>query len=598
MLRLFFIGLACLALSATPVRAEEAPVVESIEISGNSAVKSGQLLEVMETKAADWQFWRERPRLNRSALGRDREAIAQVYQNEGYYQARVEARVEEKAGGARIRLEIEEGQPVVIKRVNLALSPQDEDWRGNLTDVYQRAGLKDGLVFKLAAYRRAKSDLIRALAEQGHPAAKLGARAEVSIRLGLVEVFFKLEPGPELRLGEAVFEGLKETRQSVLENEITWRKGQDFDVRTLEKTQQGLIKLGLFTSVRLEPILDQVRGDLVPIRISLVERSPHSVSVGFGYGNEDQFRIRVTQSNRSLLGLADVLSATAFYSAKSYGGVIDYRQPHFLSRGQDFNLGLGHQDREEVSFSNRRTFGQIGLQRPLWGDLSLRAGYTLEVDRPYDIATARTADEAQQYWVSAPAAGLVLDARDDVLDPKRGFLLNTRLEVAPRFLGSEVAYYQIDSGFRRYRSPNDWLTLAFRVDLATIEALEPTDDLPIFKRLFSGGGRSVRGYPFQKLGPLDADGRPTGGLSLIEGSLEARFPIWEEIRGVVFTDVGHLAETAWTVDFDQFRYTAGVGLRYGTIIGPLRLDLGWQLNPPSEADFSPLQIHFSIGQAF
>ena len=110
----------------------------------------------------------------------------------------------------------------------------------------------------------------------------------------------------------------------------------------------------------------------------------------------------------------------------------------------------------------------------------------------------------------------------------------------------------------------------------------------------------MRGYPYQRLGPLDDDGDPIGGLTLVEGNLDWRFPlpVWKSLEGVLFFDWGNVYEDSYHLLWDELRYTAGAGFRYKTPVGPVRLDVGYQLNPPDQDFFNRFQFHFSIGQAF
>jgi outer membrane translocation and assembly module TamA len=170
-------------------------------------------------------------------------------------------------------------------------------------------------------------------------------------------------------------------------------------------------------------------------------------------------------------------------------------------------------------------------------------------------------------------------------------------DISPKFAGSDITYNLLESRFSLIYSPVSWFTWMFKTKAVAITKLDK-NNIPIFIRLFSGGARSVKGYPYQKLGPLDSNGKPTGGLTLFEGGVEGRFPIWRKLQGVVFSDFGQLSQSAWTVDFSEILYTIGLGLRYNTLVGPIRVDLGYQLNPPAEADFDRLQLHISIGMTF
>jgi outer membrane translocation and assembly module TamA len=134
--------------------------------------------------------------------------------------------------------------------------------------------------------------------------------------------------------------------------------------------------------------------------------------------------------------------------------------------------------------------------------------------------------------------------------------------------------------------------------LGTISAFGPTDsaELPITKLFYGGGSALVRGYDFQHLGPEDAQGQPVGGDSLIVGSAEWRFPIWRELHGDTFVDAGQLSRNPWDWKWEDLRYSAGVGLRYATPLGPVRVDIATPINPPPGVD--RVRVWFAIGQAF
>ncbi len=594
------IGLLIFLLLAASARAQDdGVIIDSVRFEGNDALKDSELLAVMESKTPPaWKIWESPPKLSPAALSRDKRSIIRLYKANGYYSVKVEIKVEKEKGLARLTVVVSEGEPVTIRTIDLALTPADESLRRTLLSLPSNRRFKPGVVFRLGEYAQFKANILRYLAAGGRPAAKLEARVNVSASQGWADIRLSLDPGPVLAMGEASFEGHERTRLAVLAREVSWKPGQRYDVRYLEETKRRLLALGVFSSVKISPQLDKIADGRVPIKVVLVERTTYSVSFGLGYGTEDMFRARATGYARSVFGLAEVISATAHYSGRAKGGLVSYRQPHFLARQQFLDLRLGHHNREEVSFSNQRSFGQIRITRPVKGPISATVGYTLEVDRPYNIETARTPEDAETHWVSSLTAGLTTDTRDDVLDPTTGFLFNVRGEIAPGFIGSEVEFLQLESSYRHYYTPRSWLTLAFLLRVVAVRPIGETDDVPIFKRLFAGGSKSIRGYPYQMLGPLDDEGRPLGGERLIEASLEGRFPVWGPLKGVVFTDTGQVADDAYDFGQTRFRYTAGVGLRYKTVIGPIRLDIGYQLNPPENADFERYHFHFSIGQAF
>ncbi|MBW2617338.1 MAG: BamA/TamA family outer membrane protein, partial [Deltaproteobacteria bacterium] len=562
-------------------------VREEVDLfQGNQALFDNQIRAVMTIKQPDWRFWRRPVKITPQALRRDKEAILRLYRNHGYYQAWVELEVDRVGKRERIIVHVEEGPPVKIRRVDLVVEPPPGSDLAGLEAVPEQAGLAKERVFCLADLRQAKAAMLRFLAERGHPGAKAEGRAQVSVSGCWADIRLQVELGPRLRMGPARFSGQTRTRFSALEPELPWSGGEVYDVRLLEKAEQRLMDLGLFSMVRLRPLTGEASGGRVPIEISLKERSRHSISLGVGYGSEDHARIRLTQSNRSVLGRGEILSLSGEYSDLIAGGLVEYRQPNILAGPQSLSIQLGHRDEDHISFSNQRTFGWLGLkrmiQRPWW----LQVGYGLRRMRPFGLAAGTSLADREDYTVSAPALALSYDTRDNILDPKRGLYFNLKGEVSTDVLGSDLNYLLLEAKISAYQPLTPWLVLAGRFRATTIRAFGSTDYIPISERFFCGGDQSVRGYPYDRLGPLLNGDKPAGGMSLLVAGVEGRFPLWGDLAGAVFVDAGNLQPEPDRLDLADTRFTTGFGLRYKTALGPLRADLGWQLNPPEKADFS------------
>jgi outer membrane translocation and assembly module TamA len=207
--------------------------------------------------------------------------------------------------------------------------------------------------------------------------------------------------------------------------------------------------------------------------------------------------------------------------------------------------------------------------------------------------------EKQNFFISSAPVGMIYDSRDSVLNPKRGTYFKAEAETALKALGSELQFIRPVAELRHV-IPFPWLKewyLAGKVKAGFVIPLPSNEPIPLIRRFFGGGADSVRGYPYQKLGHLDAGGKPFGGEAAFEGSLELRFPIYKELGGVLFIDGGNVYRDIYA-DWETLRFTAGAGLRYQTPVGPLRLDFGYQLNPPEHDAFDPYQFYLSVGQAF
>jgi outer membrane translocation and assembly module TamA len=198
-------------------------------------------------------------------------------------------------------------------------------------------------------------------------------------------------------------------------------------------------------------------------------------------------------------------------------------------------------------------------------------------------------------FLSGIGVGVDWDGTDDLLNPTRGFVLSGTVEPVGDFLGGDFSFVRAVWEGRAYFPLIRRLLGAARLRLGAAEPTNGSDEVPLVERFFAGGINSVRGYERRHVGPL-VDGDPLGGRTLIETSIELRHPITEAIGVATFIDGGQVSPRSFTFPFGHLRYGTGVGVRYKSPVGPLRLDLGFPLQPP-RGDRS-WQVHVSLGAAF
>jgi outer membrane protein insertion porin family/translocation and assembly module TamA len=194
---------------------------------------------------------------------------------------------------------------------------------------------------------------------------------------------------------------------------------------------------------------------------------------------------------------------------------------------------------------------------------------------------------------------------ENLLNATQGYVAIIHLETAGQWLGGDFAYREISAEGRYFQKLGPYLVGAVRARAGTIDAAGPEENLvPFFKRYFLGGSTNLRGWGRFEVAPLTEEGNPIGGNTFLNFSTEARFPLGGNFGGVLFLDGGNVWSNSLDFNLNDMRYDAGVGLRYTTPVGPLRLDVGWQLNPipgllvDGQPQTRPLRLHFSIGQAF
>jgi len=192
-----------------------------------------------------------------------------------------------------------------------------------------------------------------------------------------------------------------------------------------------------------------------------------------------------------------------------------------------------------------------------------------------------------------------------LLDANRGYRFSGHLESAGRFMWGTYNYWQAQGEARHYVTIANKLVFANRLNVGSIAPQGDADqNVPFHKRLFLGGATSIRGWGRYEVSPLSGFGFPIGGLSMLEGSSEARMAVRGKLGAVAFFDYGNVWAESWHLDLGDMRYAVGPGLRYLTPIGPVRVDLGYQLNPVEgllvngEPEKRRWRVHFSVGQAF
>lgn len=580
--------------------------VESLHFKGFDNLSPSAARRVMETKAPDFFSFKPAPLFDPLLLQADLVRLKRLYREDGFFRAEVTARVKRRARSRTVAIMItaHENDPVIIRKTSLEIPRGWERgyWHERLM---RRMPLKVGMRFSLAEYRKAKQLLRRILDDQGRPLHKLQGQVRVYPQKLAAEVLFRLETGPRVVFGPTRISGLEDIDRAFVLKNKAYATGEVFSRRALAKTQRRLLDTGFFSSVTLEPEFDKIKDGRVPIHALLQERDMHSLRLGLGWGSEDQARLRIMQTNRNMFGWDETFTIEGKASAIYLGLVGRIRAPYVFNLRSDLLLSGGVEQKNNEGYENRRYFFSPALIFRMSDHWKWFGGYNVESDHMLDLKAAvpDPGREKNTHFISSVPLGVTFDSRDSALNPRRGDLFRLEVETALGAMGSEVAFVRPRVELSRVQplgrllGKGQWY-LAGRVRAGVCLPLEGTDRIPMVRRFFPGGADSVRGYPYQRLGPLDSAGKPLGGEAMLVGNLELRFPIHGDLRGVVFTDMGNAFED-WE-EFDSFslRYTAGLGLRYDTPVGPLRLDWGFQLNPPEDAPIGRYEFYLSVGQAF
>lgn len=410
-----------------------------------------------------------------------------------------------------------------------------------------------------------------------------------------LDVTVSVDPGPRLTFGDVQVDGNENVKTDRI-LAIAGIRPNLFSPAEIAEAEANLRRTGAFASATVIEGDRAVNGTL-PITISVVEQQPRRVGAGIEFSTVSGLTLSGFWMHRNLLGGAERFRVDGEITGLSGGtGGIDYSlgatflRPATFRSDTDLYANASIAQLDEPSFFQRDITAEAGIIRRIGTDVELQFGLGLAAGEVSDDLGDRS-----YALVSLPLEGTV-DRRSDPFNPTSGYYAN--LSIAP-FVGLDGT----DSGARIvgdgriYRSfgEDDRVTLAFRTQIGSIIGAE-ADRVPASYLFFSGGGGTVRGQPYQSLAVDLGGGNEVGGTSFFGAQMEARVGVTDTIGLVGFYDTGFIGTDEVPFDNGEWHAGAGIGLRYNTGIGPIRLDVA---TPTTGDDAGErIEVYIGIGQAF
>jgi outer membrane protein assembly complex protein YaeT len=530
-----------------------------------------------------------------SHVERSAGALLGELRQRGYADAVVRAaaaKIDEASGAVALRVAVTEGARWQVAAVRFEGAdaetvklPAATEWIGRAWSPALQENLKEAI--RRPYYQKGFPDVVvRIVAEPG--AGQDGQKP--------VTVIAQIQPGAQVTIGQVRFEGNAITRESVLRRSAQVRPGEPLNPLALANARYRISRLGVFDTVdlRCEPVDGAVR-DLV---FTLKESERYEANLLFGYGSYEQVRGGIEFRQVNLFGLAHQSRIQLVQSMKSTSGDYTYSVPELFGESIDGAARLFALQRQEIAFRRQEFGASFTLQRPIpWLRAEGTAGYTFQVLRNKDNELATQATDKEQLNVASVDFGLTGDHRDNPLRPRRGYRWFTQVELAARRLGGAAEYQRLELGMAYHTPWGEGRWIHVGMTHGVITTLGTTDaTLPVNKRFYPGGDNSIRGYQNGEAAPRGADGLFVGAKSYVLLNFELEQALTPNWSVVALVDA--LGEAAQLRDypFAERLYTAGLGVRYQTLIGPIRLEYGRNLNPRAGDPQGTWQI--SIGYPF
>lgn len=468
----------------------------------------------------------------------------------------------------------------------------------------EQFGLVTGGDASSTAILRAENQILRALKEEGRPLAAVAEREVIADHATkTLDVMMAFASGPIAPFGDTAVEGTEAVDAEFTAYMADIERGKTYSPEDIEDARERLLALGVFDSVTVKE-RDALDPDgSIPVDVQVSERKFRFFGVGATLSSTDGAGIEGYWGHRNLFGRAEKLrlegsisriGETGDYKDLDYKAALLFEKPGLVGPASKFTYDIKlvseHPDAyDRLSFSTGAGISyEITKQQTLSGQL--RVEYTDLTDVFFPLG--------RKYLLVSTPIEYVYDTRDNKLNPKKGWCALAFVEpTIDTYSGATFVKLRGEGSVYQAIDGNGRIVAAGRVAAGSIVGAG-LDDIPADRRFYSGGGGSVRGYAYQAIGPrIFSNGEwvPTGGRSYAEASAELRVQVTDSFGVVPFIDAGTVSEDQFP-DFSDVRVGAGVGVRYITPFGPLRVDAAVPLNRrPGDASFG---IYAGIGQAF
>jgi outer membrane protein insertion porin family len=535
-------------------------------------------------------------RFRAQQVERDVQALKRALEDRGFVEAQVDADPPVHAASTPVVLRIRPGLRTTLASIEViapvmlpGAAPQD-------------LGLAVGDPYRVGEVARARAALTATYHNAGYTQAAVSVETAPTANRGSLALKFRVDPGNRIEIERILIAGLQHTHEEVVRRELLIHESEPLRWDLVLESHRRLSALGLFRGVsvyELDPDESERR-----TLVFAVEEGPRTRLTGglgaAGISTElnaasrpgdvnPTLRASIEGTRRDLGGLDRDVSVFARFSFQGTRFLATYREPYLLGRKADSSMTVFYEEEQRTTFNYDRVGASLQTSRVLAPHWRLILRYVLSLTRATDIAIPLNQVDRQyrDERSSGPSFSVVNDTRDDPLDPRRGRFLSIDSQFSHAVLGghSFSKSFMQAAAFQRLHGP---LLLAVGVRIGAAWTFRGQDlDAP--DRFYAGGDYSMRGF--------DTDAvAPDGGQSLWVGSVELRQGLGRGFSVAGFTDIGNVFPTVSATDFGDLRKSAGVGVRYRTPVGPIRVDWAFKLDPRPLEPRS--RLHITVGHAF
>ncbi|NJD56995.1 MAG: outer membrane protein assembly factor BamA [Nitrospirae bacterium] len=568
--------------------------IKHIVIEGNKNLSARQVKKVMETK--EWwlfSFISSTGFYKKEQMEVDVEKIRNLYYNNGFLKvviAEPEITVDNDKKNMTIKVRVSEGDQFKVATV---------DFSGNTVfdndTVRKKITLTPNSLFRKNVLEKDMVSITELYSNNGYALASVIPDLQPDEQNKTVKIALNISEGDKYKIGRIEISGNTKTRDKVIRREVRVYEGETFDSSKLKRSYERINNLGFFESVDMVP-KPKYEDKSVDVDIKVKERPTGFLSVGGGYSSQDKFIATADITQGNLFGKGQYIKLKGELGGTSSYYEFSFRDPYVLDTPYSLSTGIYRHQKEYIEYDKEAYGFYIGLGKPFgeyWkGDVTYNFEKS-DITNIDDDASVVVKDQEGKHTLSSVTTNIIRDNRDNYIDPTRGSRSMLTLTLAG--LGGDYGYFKglIDSGVYL---PWGAMTFMVRGRFGYASAIFGKK-LPLYERFYVGGLTTVRGLDFGDAGPHDdITDEAIGGTTELIFNTEFIFPISPEmkLKGLVFFDAGNSYEGF--NEFGSLRYTSGLGIRWISPFGPIRLEWGYNIDKqPGE---SSNKFEFAFGSFF
>ncbi|MFH1768242.1 MAG: outer membrane protein assembly factor BamA [Candidatus Omnitrophota bacterium] len=585
---------------------KETSRIKMVTVKGNSFLNTKKIKKLIKTRTKGFL---RKGILKNEILEDDIKRVEDFYKERGFSEVAVDYAIDYVGKDIYITITINEGSRSYMGRVKVEGNKKIAS-----SEIDKVIDLRSGEVYVDKRIGENVNNIRGVYVDEGFIYAQVNPVTYYNPQTDKIDVTFNIIENDVAYVEKIEVRGNVKTKDKVIRRELRIYPGDKFAGVKIRKSRQRLDNLGFFEEIRFDSKKGS-KANWEDLIVDVKETKTGYMSFGGGYSSIDQLTgfVEVRQRNfdyknwstftgggQDLSFLASFGSITKRYEVNFFNPWI-FDKPIFFGfegykRGHDREEDVGYGYQEDVTGAAIKFGKEFSDTYKAW------VGYrfeTVDIANVSETASNALKEETGSNGFSTIEVGSSFDTRDNVFSPSKGIYFVNSLETSGGFIGGDKDFAKVNSQTSVFFPLINKSVIEFRAKAGLADAFSDTEKIPIYKRFFSGGASTIRGYHERKIGPIDSiSGDPLGGEALFVGNVEYVYPLVDVLKMATFFDSGNVWGKRSDFLSGGLKSSVGLGVRVKTPLGPVKLDYGWPLNKEPGEEGKEGRFHFSISRGF